>query len=164
MDDKQTPKLVRPANRIKQKIGHSVNVRDLLKPENVLKGQNAIDAKKGEFIEWAKSDIDHLTQVLNEVNLGTMTHDHLSQITEFAENLRDRGGIFGYVLVSQIAKSLVNYCLTIHVPSAEYSIVIAKHIEGLSTVVRGNIEGSGGMIGIELMSGLNKLVEKYRIQ
>ena len=163
MPDTELPKKLTPPNRIKQKIGPGANVRDLLKPETVQKGQNTINAQKDNFIIWAKEDIALLNQVLAEAKTEPVSMDQLEKIIENAEHLRDRGGTFGYDLVSTIAKSLVNYCLTIHAPSPHCSIVVAKHIEGLTTVIRGDVQGTGGMIGIELMKGLKQLVDKYSV-
>ncbi|MDG1286470.1 MAG: hypothetical protein P8P30_02775 [Rickettsiales bacterium] len=161
MPDKEPAKMIRPPNKIKQKMGPAANVRDLLKPENIEKGQRVIDAHKESFLEWAQEDIDVLTQKLSEILATPMTTQHLEAIIKSGEHLRDRGGTFGYELISKIAKSLVNYCATIQSPSPEHAIVVSKHIEGLSTVLRGRVEGNGGAIGVELLQGLKQLTDKY---
>lgn len=161
MSEKQPPRMVRPPNKIKQKMGPAANPRELLKPELVQQGQMTIDAQRENFLQWAQDDITVLETVLHEIQQMPMTAQHLERIIRSAEQLRDRGGTFGYDLMSQIAKSLVNYCATIQSPSPNHAVVVSKHIEGLTTVLHSKVEGSGGMIGIELLKGLKQLIEKF---
>lgn len=164
MTPKEPAKIVKPPNRIKQKIGPAANVRNMLSPENIKNGQQTIDGRKADFIEWAKDDIVNLDNNLHEIQNTAMTSQHLGSILQSAEHLRDRGGTFGYDLLSKIAKSLVNYCSTIQSPSPDHAIVVSKHIEGLKTILGNAIEGDGGAIGVELMSGLVKLTDKYKAE
>ena len=134
----------------------------MLEPENVQKAQDSIDSHKDEFVKWAKDDIATLKTNLQAANNGSLTPEHLEAIINSAENLRDRGGTFGYPLLSQIAKSLVNYCTEITDPSSNHAVVIAKHIEGLQIIHGNKIEGEGGSIGKELMGSLTELTDKYK--
>lgn len=158
---KDTPRMVRPENKIKKKMGAGSNAREILSAENISKGQNIINSRKEDFIQWAQDDIAKLTAILLEIQQAEMTTEQLAAILQCAEQLRDRGGTFGFNLASQIAKSLVNYCSEIKSPSPQHAIVVSKHIEGLKTVFSHNVEGDGGMIGIELMKGLQQLTQKF---
>lgn len=161
MNDKPPAKMVRPPNKIKRKIGPAANVRDLLKPETIQKAQKRIDDRQKEFVVWAESDVDALTKYLRELKSQPLTNALLENIVHCGEHLRDRGGTFGYELISHIAKSMVNYCFTIHTPSDHHAIVIEKHIEGLRTVLTEDVKGNGGAIGMELLKNLKLLTEKY---
>ncbi len=161
MTDTPPAKMVQPPNKIKQKLGPAVNVRDLLKPEAVNKAQATIDSKRDEFLLWAAEDLNALSKHLQDLKSKPLTTELLENIVHCGEHLRDRGGTFGYDLVSQIAKSMVNYCFTIHSPAEHHLIVIEKHIEGLRTVLSEKVEGTGGIIGAELLKGLTSLTVKY---
>ncbi len=161
MSDKEPAKIVHPPNKIRDKIGPNANVRDILKPENITRGQKRIDDHQEDFLEWAKEDLNTLIQKLEEIKYTPMTVQHLEAIIESGEHLRDRGGTFGYDLLTHIAKSLVNYCATINSPASEHAIVVSKHLEGITTVLRDQIKGDGGMVGIELLASLKKLTDKY---
>jgi len=154
-------KLIKPPNKIKQKLSSAVNVRDLLNPETVNKAQKAIDERKDSFLIWADEDIEALTEHLSALKKDTITKELLEKIVKCGEHLRDRGGTFGYELISLIAKSLVNYCLTIHQPDPKHTVVIEKHIDGLKTILHERIEGNGGVMGTELIKGLQQLTAKY---
>lgn len=162
MNDKPPAKMVTPPNRLKKKIGPSANMRELLQPEVIAKAQDVIDGKQDEFISWAKSDTETLHNQLDEITDDHINAENLSIIIECAEHLRDWGGTFGYELLSDVAKSMVNYCHEIHSPETHHKVVISKHIEGLKTILSEQIDGDGGMIGVELRDGLKKLTEKYR--
>lgn len=158
------PKIVRPPNRIRQKIGPGAEVKDLLKPERVQEAQQLIDIKQDDFLVWAKEDLEVLTQLLQPIQRQPATTVQLEEIVMVAEKLRDRGGTFGYQLLSLVAKSLVNYCGTIKTPTLNDSIIISKHIEGIYTILNRKISGDGGFIGTELLEGLKQLITKLQSQ
>ncbi len=161
MNDKPISRLIRPPNKIKQKIGPAANIRELLMPENIAKSQKVIDDQADQFLSWALKDIQRLNETLKHLRNHPMTKAELEVIVVCAEHLRDRGGTFNYSLVSSIAKSLYNYAVTIKAPAEEHLIVIEKHIEGLIVVVHERITSDGGNLGRELLSSLNQLVARY---
>jgi chemotaxis protein histidine kinase CheA len=161
MSEKKPARKVTPPNRLRQKIGHAANVRDLLKEEVIAEGQKLIDEKQEDFLKWAQEDVDRLSETLAKIQRDPMTVQDLETIVKCAEHLRDRGGTFGYDLISEMAKSLVNYCGIITSPSDNHAIVVSKHIESLTIVIMKRIKADGGQIGAELMKSLTELTKKY---
>ena len=162
MSSEEQAKIVHPPNKIKEKIGNTANPRNMLRQENVNAGQETINARKDDFVEWARDDIEILAANLHEIQNMPMTSQHLENIIVSAEHLRDRGGTFNYNLLTKIAKSLVDYCATITKPSPDHAVVVSKHIEGLRIILGSEIEGDGGTIGTDLMESLTQLTDKYK--
>jgi len=158
-----SPRIVKPKNKIKQKMGPAADARALLSEEAVTAAQNIIDSKEVEFLEWSQQDIAQLKQGMQTLKEKSSHTEALSDIIDSAENLRDRGGMFGYQLVSLIAKSLVNYASEVKSVKDHHPIVIGKHIESLTIVFQSKIKGDGGMTGVELTSSLQRLVKKYPV-
>ncbi len=161
MNDREVARIVRPENKLKKKIGDDVSIKELLRPEIVEEAQKVIHDRKDEFLSWARSDMAMMEEIYLQLLEHGADHDPVIYIMQKAETLRDRSGMFGFQLASQIAKSLAKYCHDIKESDKNMTLVIRKHMDGLQTVFRENIEGMGGLIGVELMDSLKKLIGKY---
>lgn len=158
--DKDVARVVRPENKLKKKIGADVNVRELLHPDVIQTAQQVIMDKKSDFLEWAMEDL----KIMEEAFEGLQNNAKpplIDMISHRAEGLRDRSGTFGYQLGSDIAKSLARYCALSPPNNPHLEVVLRLHMDGLQTVFKDHVTDSGGIIGMELLRGLKKLVEKY---
>lgn len=162
MSDKDVARIVRPENKLKKKIGLDVNVRELLQPDVIQQAQQIIVDKKDEFLGWAAESLLQMEAAHYGLHHGSPDPQILlSTLTREAESLRDRSGTFGYHLGSDIAKSLARYCAQTSITNEHLALVARKHLDGLQIVFKDNVTDSGGMIGMELISSLKKLIEKY---
>ena len=161
MSDKDVARIIRAENKLKKKIGGDVSVKELLQPDVLEGAQGVINEKRDQFMELIFADVEAMERAYH-----TLTQDHKDMdavviLLEKAESIRDRAGTFHYQLASQIAKSLAKYAHEVTDVTSETITVLRKHLDGLQTVFRKNIEGTGGGVGIELMDSLQKLVQKY---
>lgn len=161
MSDKDVARIVRPENKLKKKIGADVNMREILQPDVIQAAQQVIMEKKDGFLEEAKVTLLNMETGYSQLTAGVNPAGHLQAIFANAESLRDRSGTFGYHLGSDIAKSLARYCEQTNPANEHLPLVLRKHLDGLQTVFRQNVTDSGGAIGMELLDGLRKLIEKY---
>ncbi len=159
--DKDVARIVRPENKLKKKIGSDVNLREILQPDVIQNAQQVIMDKKAEFLDWASEDLAIMEEAYYKLKTSGVTPPLLEIISRHAETLRDRSGTFGYHLGSDIAKSLARYCALSAPINQHLAIVIRTHMDGLQTVFKDHVTESGGLIGMELLQGLKKLVEKY---
>jgi hypothetical protein len=161
MSDKDVARIVRPENRIKKKIGADVNLREILQPDVLQSAQQIIMDKKDGFLIDAKESLLAMEGAYSQITAHVATETNLSLLLREAASLRDRSGTFGYHLGSDIAKSLARYTEQTSASNEHLAVVMRKHLDGLQIVFRQNVTDSGGAIGMELLDGLRKLIEKY---
>lgn len=162
MSDKDVARIIRPENKLKKKIGADINMREILQPEVLMQAQQIIYDKRDEFLGWASSSLLQMEEAYYGLHHNAPDPQALlAVLNREALSLRDRSGTFGYHLGSDIAKSLARYCALTSVTNEHLAVVARKHLDGLQIVYKDNVTDSGGMIGMELMSGLKKLVEKF---
>lgn len=159
--DKDVARIVRPENKLKQKIGADVNLRELLQPEVIQGAQQVIADKKDEFLDWTRDDMLKMEEAFAKLRIEGPSAEPLAVIARHAQTLRDRSGTFGYQLGSDIAKSLAKYGNQTKPQNPHLLVVLRSHMDGLQTVFKDHVTDSGGMIGMELLQSLKKLVEKY---
>lgn len=161
MSDKDVARIVRPENKIKKKIGTDVNLREILQPEVLQSAQQIIMEKKDGFLAEARDSMLAIEGAYNQINAHEDAEPNLALLRREAESLRDRSGTFGYHLGSDIAKSLARYAEQTSLANEHLAVVLRKHLDGLQIVFRQNVTDSGGAIGMELLDGLRKLIDKY---
>lgn len=159
--DKDVARIVRPENKLRKKIGPDVNMREILAPDVVRNAQKVIASKTEDFLGWARDDLAEMERAYTLMQKQGVEQEYIRVILIGAEKLRDRSGTFGYQLGSQIAKSLVKFCNELKGLEEFALVVIRKHLDGLETVFRADMQGDGGKLGAELMDGLRKLIAKY---
>lgn len=163
MNDKDVARIVRPENKLKKKIGHDVNLREILQPEVVQQAQQIIYDKKEDFLGWTTRSLQLMEEAYFSLQHVSDSEPQalLATLSREAESLRDRSGTFGYHLGSDIAKSLARYCALTQASNEHLAVVTRKHLDGLQIVFKDNVTDRGGIIGMELAHGLQKLIEKY---
>ena len=161
MSDKDVARIVRPENKIKKKIGADVNLREILQPDVLQSAQQIIMDKKDGFLAEAKDSLLAMEEAYSQINAHVEAAANLALLRREAELLRDRSGTFGYHLGSDISKSLARYTEQTDVTNEHLAVVMRKHLDGLQIVFRQNVTDSGGAIGMELLDGLRKLIDKY---
>lgn len=161
MSEKEFARIVKAENKLKNKIGGEVNIKELLRPEVVQAAQEVIQAHKPEFMSLITSDLRAMEEIYHKMLSDADDLDPLVMLIHKAESIRDRAGTIGYQLASQIAKSLAKYTHEISKIDQNTLLVVRKHLDGLQTVFRDNVEGAGGIVGVELMNSMQQLINKY---
>jgi hypothetical protein len=163
-DNNEFVRVIKPDTSLKDRIGSDVNLRDILKPEVIEEAQQVIDEKKDEYLDLIRQDIAQMEAIFEKMPDVQVDMQLLATLLQHAQNVRDRAGTFHYQLASDIARSLINYSGRIRQDDAHYRLVLRKHLDGIQTVFRENITGSGGLVGVDLLESLQLLIEKYRPQ
>ncbi len=82
-------------------------------------------------------------------------------MNQIAHELRGQGGIFGYPLVSLVAKSLFELTKDTLDRSNECIHLIQNHIETLRIVLRDEVRGDGGNLGLEIIKAMRLANAKF---
>lgn len=98
---------------------------------------------------------DNLSDIAKELKTlsGISSNTGLKRIRTIASDLRGEAGMFGYLLLTQIADRLCRYMDT---PTPETEI-IDLHIDAIRTIIADNLVGDGGLMGQDLIQGLDRI-------
>lgn len=83
-----------------------------------------------------------------------------SQLAQEAQSLKSQAETLGFVLVSELANSLYNFCSKRFKADESGLTVARKHIDALQVAFQNKLTGDGGDIGKQLMKGLDMLITK----
>lgn len=156
-------RILPPDYSLKEKIGMNVNLRDIFTPERIAQAQKSIDDSQAEFVNWAQKDLVDLEHTYRHIaeNPEAAPDSRTEKIRKIAFSLKCQSGTFGYPLGSEVARSLYKYTTDHGRFTSENIVVLRKHIDALQVILQQNIQGEGGTMGAELMTGLEKLVAKF---
>ncbi len=168
--DKPPVWLFRMPNRLKEKLqgGDTEFSPDGgLADKDILEAaQEQISEMADDYSDWVEESITELVQAHKDMEAAfgqseeNMT-EALERINIVAHELRGQGGVFGYPLISEFGKSLFNCTGAGAKPSENLFEFVKAHIDGVTAVIRGQIKGSGGSIGKELLKSLEGAQKKF---
>jgi hypothetical protein len=161
--DDEDVRILPPDYSIKEKIGMDVNLSEIFTPDRIAQAQKAIDDTQAEFVEWAYKDLVELEHTYRSIaeKPEDAPASRVEKVRKIAFSLKCQAGTFGYPLGSEVAKSLYKYTTTHGSYTSGNVVVLRKHIDALQVILQQNIQGEGGKMGAELMTGLEKLVAKF---
>lgn len=127
---------------------------------NVLRqAEQAVEELQDDYTTWAQKDIDGLREAVASAQhdpeaLGTA----IAEIYKRALDLKGQGGGFGYDLITSIGDLLTKFMEAREKISDRDFDIICAHIDAMQVVVREDIKGDGGKIGLQIVDGLSELV------
>ena len=155
--------IMAPDYRLKKKLGDEIDIQEILSPENVTRAQGVINSRQRNFLEWVEKDMATIESSLRHIQKNiTKSIPYFTKLKRAVFAVKAQAGTFGFDLASEVSRSLFNYCETSFRFEDKQVIVLAKHVEALSTVVKQRISGDGGEMGRKLLEGLNILVVKFK--
>ena len=162
LPDDEEPVIFQPDFTLKEKIGKDSSITELLRPEMLQMAQQVIQDSKKDFIGYMKEDILDIQKCLEKLQQTSWDANVLDHFMRLVLQIKARAGTFGYPLASEIARKLFVFCEDEYRAKSDHTLVMRKHVEGLSTVILKNIEGNGGPLGRELLASLDKLAQKLK--
>lgn len=79
-----------------------------------------------------------------------------NEINAIAHEMRGQGGMFGYPLITEVARSLFGLTHSNKDRSEGCLKLIRNHIDTMKAIMHENVEGDGGVIGAELVTELKR--------
>ena len=78
----------------------------------------------------------------------------IRRIAKIAHDMKGQGGSFGFPLMSEVAKSLGQFCRHAPNPSADCLAAVAAHLDAMRTVMAEDLRGDIGSAGRALLAAL----------
>ncbi|HYG87787.1 MAG TPA: response regulator [Azospirillum sp.] len=151
-------------NRLGAKAG--IGPRDPVPtlPESVLEVAEAeIQERAGDYATWIAAEVDEMARRVDRLGAESRHVAALvAQINRSAHEMRGQGGIFGYPLITHIAKSLyeaTSGSLAVVTPNEQ--LLFKAHVDAIKAVMHGRISGDGGTTGQQLLASLEVAKRKY---
>jgi hypothetical protein len=94
---------------------------------------------------------------------GALTSEAVAPVFTIAHELAGYGETFGYPLVTVLARSLCRLLNAGNLGHEQMRTVIDAHIATLHVIVRDNIRGHGGDLGINLAASLDQAIVKFSL-
>lgn len=148
--------MITPPNLLKAKVGSGGGID----PELVKKAESVIDGMQDTFRDRVISEVARIGALVTRfVENDEPGHDFAAPIFKIAHDLKGQGATFDYPLVTEIGTTLCAYLESLDAPENMKVEVVRAHTDALRAVVTNSVEGEGGEVGTELVSGLRELVE-----
>ncbi|HEY9566992.1 MAG TPA: hypothetical protein VIR38_02795 [Thalassobaculum sp.] len=128
----------------------------------IARAEDQVRRLGAEFETIFAESVPTLAEAMTEVRQAGMARERgLIRMRRLLHDLRGQAGTFGYPLVSQVGDSACKF-IDLSEDFSETEVeVIGMHVDALKAIAQSKIKGDGGPIGLELMSGLRKVILKY---
>lgn len=122
------------------------------------KANAAIKAMVNDYIDELGRDIDRLMQLVKRYK-AEPCRETITPIYKIVHNMRGQGSTFNYPLVTQIGKSLCQYCIELPDGNQTNPELVLDHILALKLVHTKHLEGQGDDLSQAVALGLQQAVE-----
>lgn len=130
-------------------------------PDILQRAEAAVENLQDDYAIWAQQDIDGLRAAVAKARAEPSQRDAaIADIYKRALDMKGQGGGFGYDLITTAGGLLTTFMEGRTTFSERDFHIVDAHINAIQAVVRGNIKGDGGKIGLEIVAGLRELVLK----
>ncbi len=151
-------------NRLGAKAG--IGPRDPVPvlPEAVLAAAEAeIQDRAGDYATWIAGEVEEMARRIDRLGADSRhVAGLMAEINRSALEMRGQGGIFGYPLITHIAKSLYEASsggLKAVTPNEQR--LFKAHVDAIKAVMNGRVSGDGGATGQQLLASLEVAKKKY---
>lgn len=156
-NDNNDAKFIDVPNKIKSKVGSGG-----IDPKIVKGAQKVVEYYVKDFPPIAETELLKITNALEEFDAGKRTEDKtLSRIQGAAIDLKSNGAMFDYPIVSQMAKSLLNFSETINTLDKNSRQIILAHHRAMGMVIDHRDSKEIDKISKTLLAELVAAVSRY---
>ena len=153
-------------NRLAAKVGGQPGAKDLpaIPVEILAAAEEQIQARAVDYTAWVTEQIEVIQKSLKRLQTPDQPVGRLmGEINRGAHELRGHGGVFGYPLVTSIAKSLYDVTGRTYTEALTDSelLLYQAHIDAIKAVMRQRIGGDGGELGKQLLLVLDMAKKKF---
>ncbi len=146
---------------VNYKKGLDLKLDDTLRAKMEVLVQSSANA----FLDESAEHIKDLRERVSAAQTAEVETRRLlvEDVREQAFQIKGMGGVFGYPLLTEFAKSLHDFLKTIDGDLDELQQeIVSIHIDTLYVVIAHKIAGSGGMLEAQLRASLKAAVEKAK--
>lgn len=155
-------RLVKPDYALRRKIGLEIPLDKIFAEEAIEAAQKAVDESQKAFLSWLAEDCRGINKTAQALLRGSLPMaEGIADVMDRSLTIKARAGTFGYSCAAAVADSLHVYGTEALLANSYEPLVVAKHTEGLQTILANNIHGGGGDVGKSLLESLQQLCAKH---
>lgn len=134
-----------------------------LPPELLAAADEEIQSRAGDYATWIAAEVEEMARRVDRLRSEPSAVPALiAQVSRAAHEMRGQGGIFGYPLITQIAKSLYEATRgSFTTVTANEQLLFKAHVDAIKAVMNARISGDGGTTGKQLLASLELAKKKY---
>lgn len=153
----QEARFIDPPNILRQKVGYGG-----IDPLIVDRAEQFIDTNELDFGPFALQLMKTLNDLVKDCKAGRRKgKEAVDALTRPIMELKANGGMFKYMLVSEIADIVLNFLENIDDLNDDVHDIIAAHQNALSVIVMNRLQGGGGREGRALAEELYGACKRY---
>lgn len=127
------------------------------------KMETLVQNSAGPFLEETTETLKTLREALGRAASDPSSRrEVLEQIREEAFQIKGMGGVFGYPMLTEFAKSLHDFLKELDDLDELQQEIVSIHVDTLYVVVSHKIAGSGGPLEAQLRASLKAAVDKAK--
>ncbi|WP_341914402.1 Hpt domain-containing protein [Ferrovibrio terrae] len=134
-----------------------------LDPETLKKMEQLVENSSAQFLDETVESLKGLREALGRAaSEPSARREVLEHIREEAFQIKGMGGVFGYPLLTEFAKSLHDFLKELTDLDELQQEIVSIHVDTLYVVVSHRIKGSGGPLEAQLRASLKAAVDKAK--
>jgi len=151
--------LITPPNLLKAKVGKGS--AGGIDPSLVRHAESVIDSMVDEFSDTVSREILHILELAQELEADpAQAPEVLTNVRRVAHDLRGQGATYGYDLITEVAECLFRYSKALPRAADMNPDVLRAHADAMRAVIKNDVKGDGGAVGIDLVASLDALVAR----
>ncbi len=151
--------LITPPNLLKAKVGKGA--AGGIDPELIRNAESVIDTMGEEFAGSVELETARIMKLAMDLEAEPAKASKIhKKIRRISHDLRGQGATYGYDIVSDVSESLYHYTDTLSSVTEMNPEVLRAHADAMRAVVKNEVKGDGGAVGVDLVKSLEALVSR----
>jgi chemotaxis protein histidine kinase CheA len=158
------PQFIPNRGELKRKaVNYKTGMEIKLDEATLKKMEQLVENTSAEFLNETVESLKGLREALSRAATDpSARREVLDHIREEAFQIKGMGGVFGYPLLTEFAKSLHDFLKDQEDLDELQQEIVSIHIDTLYVVVSHKIKGSGGPLEAQLRGSLKAAVDKAK--
>jgi HPt (histidine-containing phosphotransfer) domain-containing protein len=149
-DDLQEVEIITPPNTLKEKLGGDPRQPLRFDPTLIADAESKFAQFASDFLGCTRVSLARLSTLIAESQADQGgAAPRLKEASALAREIASEAGTFGYMLLSDIARSLEKFVLRLDAADRHGLDIVRVHLDALETVLREDVK-HGGREGVEL--------------
>jgi len=151
--------LIEPPSTLQEKVGPpqpgGLDMAALERAEAV------ISSLSDQYLDWVKDDLENIQKAYEALQAADgADEEQLKKIFQISHDIKGQGGSFGYELMTTVGNSLCRFIEGKDSIELQHLDIVKLHIDTLKAIIKQDIQGDGGDLGKQLLTGLTMAAEK----
>ena len=160
----QSPKIIRPPNRIRDKLGIAEGETGFsINPDAIERAERYVNEAGLDYVAITIDDWEELNNLIHSAmaQQPAVESATIATINRIAHDMKGQAGAFGYDYLTEIAEYLEHFTRPLKHPNPKQLALIKAHIEAIHVVIAQKIMTDDHPMTHELKQGLRLAIEKY---